>query len=385
MHIERGVCAKLLLTFLLVASYPGQLLAQVGPNATTTPPQGTIAGERDGQHDFDFELGTWKLHLRRRLHALAGSDQWVGFDVDSFTEPVWGGRAQIEQFEACGPTRIEGLTLRLYDPQSHQWRLYWANSKDGVVGQPMIGEFTNRKGEFYDQELFKGEAIYVRYLWSDISPNAAHFEQSFSDDGGKTWETNWITEDTRVKDETAQTFAARVSRRSNGDTAKAEAQKAVGAGNGQHDFDFEFGTWKAHLRRLLHPLTGSHSWVDYEGTSTVRKIWDGRANLGELEVGDSNTRIEGLSLRLYNPQMQQWSISWANSREGSLGLPMIGRFNHGHGEFFDQELLHGRPIYVRFIFSDITPTSFHFEQSFSPDGGKTWEPNWIATFTRQRG
>jgi hypothetical protein len=153
--------------------------------------------------------------------------------------------------------------------------------------------------------------------------------------------------------------------------------------NGQHDFDFEFGTWKTHLRRLLHPLTGSNTWVELDGISTVRKVWDGRANLGELDVKNASSHIEGLSLRLYNPGTQQWSISWANARDGALTPAMIGQFKDGRGEFFNQDTLDGKSIFVRFIFSDITPNSFRLEQAFSSDGGKAWEPNWIATFTRQ--
>jgi hypothetical protein len=159
------------------------------------------------------------------------------------------------------------------------------------------------------------------------------------------------------------------------------AQPAA-AGDGQHDFDFEFGTWKTHIRRLLHPLSGSDEWVDLDGTSIVRKVWEGRANLGELEVANRTTHLEGLSLRIYNVETHQWSIYWANSREGRLGTAMIGQFANGRGEFFDQELFDGKAIYVRFIFSDIRPTSFRLEQAFSGDGGRTWEANWIATFTR---
>jgi len=155
------------------------------------------------------------------------------------------------------------------------------------------------------------------------------------------------------------------------------------AADGQHDFDFEFGTWRTHIRRLLRPLSGSDEWVDLDGTSTVRKLWGGRANIGELQVAGAATSLEGLSLRLYSPETHQWSIYWANSREGRLGTAMIGGFTNGRGEFFNQELLDGRAIYVRFVFSDIAPASFRLEQAFSADGGKTWEPNWIANFTRQ--
>jgi hypothetical protein len=155
--------------------------------------------------------------------------------------------------------------------------------------------------------------------------------------------------------------------------------------DGQHDFDFEIGTWKSHLSRRLHPLTGSTAWVQYEGTSVVRKVWDGRANLVELEVDGPAGHLEGLSLRLYNPQSHQWSLNYANANDGTLSQPAIGEFKNGRGEFIDQEPLNGRAILVRFVISDITPTSCHFEQSFSDDGGKTWEVNWITTDTRVRG
>ncbi len=155
--------------------------------------------------------------------------------------------------------------------------------------------------------------------------------------------------------------------------------------DGQHDFDFEIGTWKTRLRRLLHPLTGSTTWVEYEGTSTVRKVWDGRANLLELEVDGPGGHIEALSLRLYNPESRQWSLNFSNSAGGTMTTPTVGEFRNGRGEFIDQETLGPRMILVRFIISDITPTSCHFEQSFSDDGGKSWELNWIADDTRLPG
>ena len=152
--------------------------------------------------------------------------------------------------------------------------------------------------------------------------------------------------------------------------------------DGQHDFDFEFGTWKAHLERRLRPLTGSATWVVLDGTSVVRKVWDGRANLGELEVGTEPSHIEGMTLRLYDPKSHLWSISFANSGDGALTPPLTGGFRDGRGEFFDHETLNGKPICARFVFSEIQPTTFRFEQSFSDDNGKDWEVNWISTFVR---
>jgi len=165
--------------------------------------------------------------------------------------------------------------------------------------------------------------------------------------------------------------------------AQIPAQREqVTAHDGQHDFDFEIGTWKTHLRRLAHPLTGSNTWVEYDGTTVVRRVWNGRANLVELDADGPGGHFEGLNLRLYNPDSHQWSLNFANSKGGSLGQPTIGEFKNGRGEFFDQETFNGRAILVRFVISDVTPSSCRFEQAFSDDGGKSWEVNWIATDTR---
>ena len=168
------------------------------------------------------------------------------------------------------------------------------------------------------------------------------------------------------------------------ENSHAEASQATVARDGQHDFDFEVGTWKTHAARLVHPLTGSKAWVEYDGITTVRRVWDGRANLLELVADGSGGHFEGLNLRLYNPDSHQWSLNFSNSAAGTLTQPTIGEFKNGRGEFFDQERFNGRAVLVRFVISDITATSCHFEQAFSEDGGKTWEVNWIATDTRMK-
>jgi hypothetical protein len=159
------------------------------------------------------------------------------------------------------------------------------------------------------------------------------------------------------------------------------AQPQAGRG-GEHDFDFEIGTWKTQLKRLVKPLTGSTTWVEYEGITRVTKVLDGRANLVELKAKGAAGTFEGLSLRLYNPQSRQWSLNFANINSGVLAVPAIGEFKNGRGEFYNQDTLNGRSILVRFIISDITPNSCRFEQAFSDDGGQTWEVNWIAVDTR---
>jgi hypothetical protein len=123
----------------------------------------------------------------------------------------------------------------------------------------------------------------------------------------------------------------------------AAAADAGAKHDGQHDFDFEIGTWKAHISRLQHPLTGSTTWVEMEGVVVVRKVWNGRANLMQLEVDSPTGHLEELNLRLYNPQSHQWSFNFSNSKDGTMAQPMIGEFKNGRGEFFDQEPLMAEP------------------------------------------
>jgi hypothetical protein len=156
------------------------------------------------------------------------------------------------------------------------------------------------------------------------------------------------------------------------------------ARDGQHDFDFNFGTWRTHIKRILDPLSGSAKAIELNGTVTVRKVWDGRAQLEEIEADGPNGHWEGMTLFLYNPQAHQWSQSFVNSKSGVLTPPLIGAFKDGRGELFASDMLNERSILVRAVWSDITPDSHHFEESYSTDGGKTWSAAFIATLTREK-
>ena len=324
---------------------------------------------RDGQHDFDFEIGTWKAHIARLEHPLSGSRTWVEYEGTAVVRKVWSGRANIAELEVDGPAgHIEGLSLRLYNPQSGQWSLNFANSRTGILSVPTVGEFRNGRGEFYDQEAFNGRTILVRNVFSDITPKSCHFEQAFSDDGGETWEANWITTYTRAAD------------------GGEEMDKSIPAHpaeqDGNHDFDFEIGSWNIHLTRLADRLAGSKTWVKFDGTSVTQPIWNGRADLEQFETDSTEGHIEGLSLRLYDPQSHQWRIYWSNSKNGTLEPPMIGEFQNGRGEFYCQDMWKGRAVLVRYIWTGTATKSPHFEQSSSGDGGKTWEVNWITNQER---
>ncbi len=349
--------------------------------ASAAPTPAADAGARpESQHAFDFELGSWKIHLRKRRDPLTGSNTWIAFDGTSVTRKVWDGRAQLEEFETDGAGgRIEGLTLRLYNPNTRQWSLYWANSKDGILDPPQVGEFKTAQGEFYGWQSLGGRPILVRFIWSRTATDSPHFEQSFSNDGGKTWEVNWITDQSRAAD---------VPGMSGGPPASPPIPQAATTGanlapaQGQHDFDPLIGRWKYHLKRRVHPLSGSNTWVEFSGTGVCAPVWNGRANLEEAEFDAPAGHIEGLVLRLYDPKSRQWRLYWANSKDGTVVSPQIGEFRDGRGNFYAQDLLDGKSILVRYEWSNLMTDTPHFEQAFSDDGGKTWEVNWITDQTR---
>lgn len=172
--------------------------------AQTTPgnSQGSTAtastAERDGSHDFDFLIGDWKAHVRRLPDRLVGSNSWIEYDGISKHHKILDSNANFEEFEVWNKEKnlhLKAQTLRLYNPESHQWSIYLLDVDNGGLGlPPVVGQFEGNRGEFYDQELWKGRAILVRYVWLNLSPHAARMEQSFSPDGGKNWEVNWICE-----------------------------------------------------------------------------------------------------------------------------------------------------------------------------------------------
>jgi len=183
-------CSRILKFFLLVCGVT--LLLQHGPCLAQQSPAPAVASLPDGQHDFDFNFGKWRTHIRRLDHPLSGSTTWTKMEGTVTVRKVWDGKAQLEEIEADGPNgHWEGTTLFLYNPNSHQWSQDFAGASDGVLEPPIIGSFKNGRGELYGQDTYNGRTILVRGVWSDITPNAHKFEQAFSDDGGKTWEVNF--------------------------------------------------------------------------------------------------------------------------------------------------------------------------------------------------
>jgi hypothetical protein len=185
---------KLLLTVLAAfVSIPPSvsLFAQTTDNAALLP-------QRDGSHDFDFLIGDWKADVRRLPDRLNNSNTWVEYDGISNHHKILDSNSNFEEFDVTSTDKklhIKAQTLRLYNPETRQWSIYLVDVDAGTLDTPpVVGGFTGKRGEFFHQENFKGRTILVRYVWLDISPKASRMEQSFSPDGGKTWEVNWTCE-----------------------------------------------------------------------------------------------------------------------------------------------------------------------------------------------
>lgn len=367
---------RLSLSLFLAACAALPACAQSAPAAVPAPP--ALA---DGAHDFDPLLGNFTFHLHYMLHPLTSSPDWTDMAGTGACYKVWNGRAQLDTIELDGPngSHMEGLTLRLYDPAARQWRLYWANSRIGRLDPPQVGAFRNGHGDFYTTDTINNRTTLIRFDWTRLTSGTPHFEQAFSPDGGQTWQVNWITNQTRTGD--AVWGEPEPGRRSTQPPGSSPPPAAT-TRDGQHDFDFDNGTWKMHIRRLVHPLTGSTEWITMEGTTVTHPIWNGRANLAIVEADGPSGHLELLALRLYDPHAHQWNIHFATSDVGILSVPAVGEFHERQGTFYDSELYHGRNILVRFRIGPVSANEVHSEQAFSADGGQTWETNWINTYTR---
>jgi hypothetical protein len=158
--------------------------------------------------------------------------------------------------------------------------------------------------------------------------------------------------------------------------------QATPLSDGAHDFDFNLGTWRTHIRRVTDPLSGNPQGTELNGTVTVHKIWGGRGQVEEIEADGPQGHWEGLTLFVYNPQARQWTQAFIDSADGVLTTPTIGEFHDGRGELYAQESFRGRTLLIRATWSDIKPDSHHFQEDFSTDGGRTWLPAFVAELTR---
>lgn len=327
-----------------------------------SPAAGSRRSE-DQQHAFDFHFGTWRTHILSRRTAASGATRWVKFTGTVIDQPLWNGRANLEKIEASGSgSHFQGLTLFLYEPKSGEWSQQFASSSDGIMEEPVYGEFKNGRGVFYGWSGDSGDKkVLERDIWSNITPNSYHFEIASSADGGRTWVKEFVAQLTRLKK-----------------APDYDTPYTPGSGP-EHDYDFNLGHWKTRIRAVLNPLSAPDVWSNLQGTHVVYRVWGDWANIGQLEVDGPGGHIEDLALRMYDRKTRQWRVYFANGRSGTLDPPMIGEFKDGVGTFVFLDEMEGKTVLVRNIWSGITSKSCRQDWAISTDGGRTWMPTWIST------
>ena len=181
------------LAFAVTFTPPGSARAEAPRAAAGAVP----AAGHDGQHDFDFLFGEWEGAQHRLRKRLANSNEWDDFDSHLIVRPVLGGRANTDQIVFKNGPSAGGATFRIYDPQRQTWSIYWIGTTSYTLEPPVTGHFVGNRGEFYGDDSWEGKPIRVRFIWIAKDLTHCHWEQAFSTDGGKSWETNWSVELTR--------------------------------------------------------------------------------------------------------------------------------------------------------------------------------------------
>jgi hypothetical protein len=354
----------------------GLVLALLGAGPPPSPVPAPIPASnypvspasRDNRDGFNFEFGTWRTHYRILKDRLVGSHVWYDCYGTSVIRPYWNGGGNLEDGDLKCPNRyVGGLTLRLYDPQTRQWSLWWGTRALGIAPPQQVGHFdADGTGRFYAYDTWKGTPIINRFQWTSVNGNP-HFEQAFSTDRGKTWETNWTTDYERVSPAT-----------------KGVWNFADTADDGHHGFDFLFGTWKTHYMRRK-PFSSNARWYSCYGSSTVKPFWGGAGNLEDGDLHCPNQYVRGVTLRTYHASTRQWFLYWGTEKGGlATGLPQVGNFNaNGVGDFLAPDTYDGKPILVRYRWMQRNGHP-RFEESFSPDDGKTWELVWTTDYSRSQ-
>jgi hypothetical protein len=306
--------------------------------------------------DFDFLHGPFDVTSRRLRDALDLDSGWVESSATSIATHHFAGAISIDEmwFPDDG---TYGLSVRLFDPAEHAWTAYWLTSDDGVLPSPLTGKWADGGCLLTGERAYAGRPVLARHRWSDVTETSAHWEQSYSVDGGISWQPNWTMRFVRRATSPDHASGPRVT----------------------SDFDFLPGTWRVDHRRRPEPLVDGSAWVEFDSVHCGRTYFNGAVSVDEISLPEGR---RGFTMRRYDAATKEWSIYWVNSRIGRLDVPVRGRFEDGVGTFYATEEMAGRPVRVRFVWSDITATTARWRQAFSFDDGVTWDENWEMQFTR---
>jgi len=310
-------------------------------------------------HDFDFLNGSFDVTNRTRVgKPFTGREEWQECSSTAVARTHLGGGVSIDEMY-FPETRSYRFSFRLYDVEAKRWSVYRICSRDGRLGPPVHGTWRGDRCRLTGEEVVDGVVVQVAYSWSEVTDTTAHWEQAYSLHG-LSWEVNQTMDWVRRPDLPDHLAGRKLT----------------------SDFDFIVGDWQIDHRRLSDPLTDDGEWTDFSTPWTAWTYLNGAVTVDELGLSDSKTR--GFTLRSFDPRSGQWSIYWVNSGNARMDEhPMVGAFTEeGSGVFEAPDVYGGQPIRCRFIWSDIAETTTRWRQEFSTDGGQTWKANWYMDSTR---
>jgi hypothetical protein len=326
----------------------------------------------DPRADWAWLVGSWNVSNRRLKARLAGSTDWEAFPGKSALWRTMDGLGTIDDNAFIRPDGVyRAMGIRGFDPQTRRWAIWWLDGRSpAALDPPVRGGFSGDEGTFVgEDDTLRGRPVQVRFHWADIHGPAPHWAQSFSPDGGRSWETNFENIFTRVSAEPAPVP------RLPGEPANAAPA----------DWAFLAGHWDVSHRRLRKRLAGSGDWDEFDGELVNWPVMGGAANVGDNIMRLPGGTVRGVGFRAYDPARKLWSSWWLDARYPTeIGAPLTGRFEGGVGVFESPDTLDGRPILSRVRWSGITADTARWEQSASADGGATWEVNWVSDFRRRR-
>jgi hypothetical protein len=341
-----------------------ELIALLGAGTALPALPALAAGH---EQDWDWLLGSWDVFHSRLKDRLVHSNEWQEFAGKSAFWTTLGGLGNCDDNSLQLPAGdYRGLSVRAFDARTSSWAIWWLDGRNPErIDPPVRGGFQGDEGEFIGTDIYKGTPVTVRFRWHEVHGKRPWWDQSFSTDGGKSWEINWRNYFTRTSA-----------------TATALPRLADDP-PGARAWDFLAGRWKVRNRRLRTRFANGKDWDEFDSTLRNWQVLGGRGNVGDNWFGGPQQPFGGMSLRVYNDEKQEWLSWWLDGRDPSnIGPPVRGKFIDGTATLIGDDQLDGKPIKVRSRWTRTNSGAPHWEQAASVDGGKIWETNWVADFER---
>lgn len=320
-------------------------------------------------HDWDWLLGEWDVHHVRLRKRLAHNNDWDEFPGRSAFWRTLGGLGNVDDNLLHIPSGLyRAISIRSFDPVARQWAIWWLDGRNSATLDPPVrGAFQGSEGVFFGNDVHNGASVTVRFRWHEIHSARPHWDQAYSTDGGKTWEINW------------RNYFTRTARKASPlPLIENEAPAAE-----RNDWAFLEGRWSVRNRRLRARLVGSKEWEEFQSTFTNWPVMGGLGNIGDNVFDAPGGAYRGMSVRAFDRTAKQWSSWWLDGRTPTvISSGLRGAFSDGVGTFVGDDSHEGRPIKVRSQWTNLAGQAPRWEQAASADGGRTWETNWIADFTR---